>query len=327
MTTRQKRGAAVAGPDEIRPIGRLAAGLAFVATIAASGADAAPVTGPPETVAPGVMASWQAEEQGDPKSYRIGALQMTLSTRTLPDDMKAPLLTVTDGAGRAFEIQGADTSFGAAQADFGVLALDRAAPVGQLLVRSFTGGAHCCFTYQLATSTAQGWSVAEIGAWDASPMPEPKDVDGDGRPELVGGDEAFGYVFAPYAGSFYPPQVQEVRNGKLIDVSTEARYRKVFDDLLPELKGECAKRYNGACAAYVATAIRAGQGEAAWRFMLAHVDPEGDWLPTGCRVRLVKGECPKGQERTFTAFPEALAWFLGENGYAVPAAAAASRRQ
>jgi hypothetical protein len=297
-------------------------GAALAAAAVVSGAVlAAPAKGPAEAVAPGVMTTWQADQQGDPKSSRIGALQVTLSSRALPEDMKAPVLKLTDATGRVFEIQGADTGLSAAQADFGAVRLDRDAPGEQLLVRTFTGGAHCCFSYQLAISTAQGWSVTEIGAWDASPMPEPKDVDGDGRPELVGGDEAFGYVFAPYAASFYPPQVQEVRSGKLVDVSAEPRYRKVFEAYLPEIKAECGKRYNGACAAYVATAVRAGQGEPAWRFMLAHVDPEGDWLPTGCKVRRVKGECPKGQEQTFKTFPEALAWFLEESGYPVPAAA------
>jgi len=37
-------------------------------------------------------------------------------------------------------------------------------------------------------------------------------------------------------------------------------------------------------------------------------------LPTACRVR-TQGECPVGAEMTFSTFPEALQWFLGEHGY------------
>jgi len=156
--------------------------------------------------------------------------------------------------------------------------------------------------------------------------------------DFVLSDDRFNYVFASHAGSWTPPLILNIVRGRVVDVSKESRYRSLYETDFSRTKAACetgefnedGKTYhteiNGACAAYVADAARLGRAQEAWSFMLAHYDQSngggGDlnlsFLPTKCFVPLVRYECPAGKEHTFATYPEALRWFLGENGYLPP---------
>jgi hypothetical protein len=121
-------------------------------------------------------------------------------------------------------------------------------------------------------------------------------------------------------------------------VSKDPRFRSLYEADFAKTKQACetgqftedGKTYqtevNGACAAYVADGARLGRVEEAWASMLAHYDHSngggGDlspgFLPTKCFVALVNYQCPTGKEHTFADFPEALRWWLGDNGYLPP---------
>ena len=50
--------------------------------------------------------------------------------------------------------------------------------------------------------------------------------------------------------------------------------------------------------------------------MLENYDGQHHWdYPKKCKVAVVDGHCPQGQEETFANFPEALSWFLVDTNY------------
>jgi len=196
--------------------------------------------------------------------------------------------------------------------------LDTNSPAHQILFSTFSGGAHCCTTLTILNHEESGWTETQAGSWDGGTPELPSDLDGDGRLEFVVRDQAFLYAFAPYAMSWAPPVVLSWDGDRVRDVSSERRYRTVYEAELSRVRDACGEYANGACAAYVATAARLGSLDEAWSVMLRSYDQQDGWAtPTACRVR-TSTACPTGAEVRFQTYPEALQWFLGEHGYTDP---------
>jgi hypothetical protein len=123
----------------------------------------------------------------------------------------------------------------------------------EVLVDTFSGGAHCCLTARLLTFNGTGYTPRDMGYGDVGY--ELKDADGDGRPELVGQDPRFSAVFTAFAASAFPPAVLQVDHGAFVDVTT--KYPKLIRaDAASRLKAlRKARRTDdirGVLAAYVA---------------------------------------------------------------------------
>ena len=187
--------------------------------------------------------------------------------------------------------------------------------------QSFSGGAHCCNNIQVALVRPGGIRVVDFGNWDGDYGEMPRDVDGDGVVDFVHVDNAFLYAFSSYADSWAPPVILNIIGDEAVDVSTRPSFRPLFQDSVNRTRGSCAPRPdlspNGACAAYVASAARIGQFNAAWARMLRSYDRNADWeLPTGCRRPVGRGgQCPPGSEVRYTNYPDALRAFLVRQGY------------
>src|SRR5580704_5375964 len=83
--------------------------------------------------------------------------------------------------------------------------LDRSASVAQVVMTSFTGGAHWCTETQIASSDSDGrWSVLKADRLDGDGY-QFEDSDGDGVSELVSVDNSFLYAFDAYAMCMRPP--------------------------------------------------------------------------------------------------------------------------
>jgi hypothetical protein len=137
---------------------------------------------------------------------------------------------------------------------------------------------------------------------------------------MVMADNAFNYAFDAYAGSRHAPVVLELRGGRVVDVSAAPRYRALHESDLKDLQTDCRQASNAACAAFVAVAARLGRADQAWGVMIASYDRNSDWsLPAACRRPRRETACAPGDEVVFATFPEALRWFLGDNGYLPPA--------
>jgi hypothetical protein len=270
-----------------------------------------------EQAVSGAFIEWKATDGGDPQSYNVEDLVITLSTdRGEGGQRPRPKITVVDGSGESITAVGQENPQLTA-ARFGVGKIDAQSRDNQVFFLTYSGGAHCCTSVVLLEKGKAGWRETDLGSWDGEPLSAfPKDIDGDGTPDLVFNDQRFAYTFSPYAMSFMPPRVFNVIGGRSVEVSGEPRYRKLFEDQLDAAKNGCLSHNNGACAGYVAIASRLGQRDDAWQIMLQSYDQSTGWsLPSACRTIEVNGVCPKDEGITFKSYPAALAWFLVDAGY------------
>jgi hypothetical protein len=202
------------------------------------------------------------------------------------------------------------------RANYAVLKLDPKNPLPQVLFTSSSGGDHCCTRVYVVAKVQTGWTAFDLGLWDGEPLKDiPTDIDGDKIIDIVLSDDRFLNAFASYEESFAPPIIIDVYAGSVRDVSRDPRFKKIYAARMAKLKDQCTAQMNGACAAYVANGARAGQFDAAWKFMLAHYDKDAKWTyATRCKGKQANGSCA-GQQIKPKDFPEALRWFLEDRGY------------
>jgi hypothetical protein len=136
----------------------------------------------------------------------------------------------------------------------------------EVLVDTFSGGAHCCLTARLLVFDGTGYTPTDLDYRDVGYALA--DADGDGRLELVGQDPAFAEAFTAFAASSFPPQVLQVVAGKPVDV-TRRFPRLVRADAAVQLKQ--LRRFRrgddvrGFLAAYVADQYLLGKGSTGLR--------------------------------------------------------------
>jgi hypothetical protein len=255
-------------------------------------------------------------------SLEEGAVRVdvTLKREGPPDGLlyQRPVVMVSVAGTKAIEVEGAESFPDNPVFLVQVAEMDPSNPQPEVILSSYTGGAHCCSDTNVMTSSADGkrWSDIEMGMFDGGPL-EARDLDGDGRYEFATRDNAFLYTFGCYACSTAPLQILQLDKGKLVDVSAEPKFRPAQIDNLKhiiEWANDEADR-NGFLAGYVGQKVLLGEGAEAWKLMLEHHDRESDWGLDWCKVkRDDMGKCPPGQAEMLK-FPQALERFLGEAGY------------
>ncbi|MES2989096.1 MAG: hypothetical protein V4808_14430 [Pseudomonadota bacterium] len=207
----------------------------------------------------------------------------------------------------------------ARQIAIGKLAKADAAP--SVLFQTFTGGAHCCAQLWAVVPMGGKLETVKFGLLDGDGIDAfPVDIDGDDVVDFILKDDRFNYAFSSYAGSFAPPQIFNVIQGKLVDVSARESFAGTFEQTADEARALCADTENsdrnGACATYVAASARVGKFDTAIRHASALAAKGGEiFLPTACTVPLVDGSCPDDKEKSFPDFESALRWFLRDAGY------------
>ena len=262
------------------------------------------------------MLSWVAQSETDRKTFLIGDYALTLSSREKQSGARIAVLNVKAVTGEEITVHG-QLGYPIPSADFGVGKLDPRASNSQVIFTTYSGGEHCCTRITVLQLMQGKWKKVDLGGWDGDPLAEfPRDVDGDGTRDIVLKDDRFDYAFAPYSESFKPPRFFNIHHAKAIDVGHAARYDAFYEADMNKALAGCMKHKNAACAAFVADANRLGRGNWGWRRMLANYRHSTDWdFPTKCGAPLVKDSCPAGRTEQFREFPDALEWFLAENGY------------
>lgn len=239
-----------------------------------------------------------------------------------PDGLlfQAPVVTVSVDGRQVITAEGADSIPDNPVFVVQIAEMDPGNPYPEVLMSVYTGGAHCCSSTVILTSSPDGktWKEVEVGQFDGEPL-EARDLDGDGRYEIATRDNAFLYTFGCYACSTAPLHVLRLEKGQMVNASANKAYRKWQVDNLRQIiewANDDADR-NGFLAGYVGQKILLGEGAQAWKLMLKHHDSATDWGLDHCKVkRDDKGECPAGQLEILK-FPVALERFLKEAGYTV----------
>lgn len=191
-----------------------------------------------------------------------------------------------------------------------------------VIVESQYGGSGGNMTMQLVIPVGHDYRVAALDGYRGSYLQGgladlPRDLSGDGRIDLKLEDGAFDSAFGCNACTPRPPLVFAVKQGRIVDESRDPALRGVFAEDMARLAPIClsdAHERNGACAAYVADAARAGSFKRAWALMLAHYEHDDDRsrrcdLPA---TAWTDHRCPEGH---LTPFPAALHAFLVLAGY------------
>ncbi len=201
-----------------------------------------------------------------------------------------------------------------------VAKLSAQSPLPQVVITNYTGGAHCCTnTWILSRDTEQAaWSKTRVENLDGDGYWY-EDVDGDGALEMLNVDNRFLYAFDSYADSVAPIKIAKFQNGRIEDVSeTPAMHSRLVQDLAgiefeAKTRPESWKQ-NGFLAGWVASKIRLGEGDAAWKKVLANIDLKSDFGPQECTSGQNVTDCPAENLKAIPIL-KALASFLKENGY------------
>lgn len=171
----------------------------------------------------------------------------------------------------------------------------------EVIVSTFTGGAHCCTIHKIYSWQNGRLLKAETGYQDGEGGSF-RDLDSDGKLEFISYDNSFLYAFSSYAGSFAPTKVYALQSGRLVDVTRQypKELRKTLQQMFAafqDIKRQQGE-VNGVLAGYVAQKIMLGEYEQGWQFMLANYDRTSDW-----GLDIYEGEKQVGK---YPDFPTAL---------------------
>ncbi len=210
-----------------------------------------------------------------------------------------------------------DAGFDSPEAEASIAEIDPGNHYPEVYFAAYTGGAHCCTDVIVAEEQPRGWVTVNVGEFDGG-GDYLQDIDHDGVAEIVTVDNRFLYTFDCYACSAAPLVIDTVRNGKVIDVSTDPRYLPAHRDWLAELEDtvEPSQRWTspGYLAGWVAAKVRVGEGADAWKALKAHWDTAHDAGEETCLTGDDIDSCPKGKLKVMK-FPDRLKLFLDRNGY------------
>lgn len=201
-----------------------------------------------------------------------------------------------------------------------IVEMDPSNPYPEVLLSSFTGGAHCCNQIQVLTSDRAGesWREVALGPFDGGDSPA-EDPLGSGRYLIVDVDNRFLYRFACYACSSAPARIWELQGDAFVDVSHRPEFRSIHRRNLQRMaewfQQKNPESPNGFLAGYVANKSLVGELYDGWDRMIQRYDASSDWGLKECKGDYDEnGKC-LGREIVYASFPEALRAFLVETGY------------
>ncbi|MFZ1743676.1 MAG: hypothetical protein WAT93_12530 [Pontixanthobacter sp.] len=257
------------------------------------------------------------------RSQSFEELGVKVTIQTIPDgEWTSKAIAAVEASGYPMVLVDLGSTNTGFDYEVGIGNLSTNAVAPSVIIKRFTGGAHCCFQTTILYPQSGKMTPIDFGMRDAGTdfYDLPEDIDGDGNVDFVMRDGAFLYSFTNYAASWAPPKIINLYKGNIIDVSSEVGFRRIFEDFSIQSKEACTDSSdpyrNGACAAYVASEARLGRLNAALNFVDEHAyEGEGIVLPSDCKVELIEYVCPKDQDISFTSFYAAIRWFLRKHDY------------
>lgn len=163
-----------------------------------------------------------------------------------------------------------------------------------LVLKGYSAGAHCCFTYQIFSLGKVLKKLAELPLFDCGESIELKDLDAQGPAEILTCNAKFAYLKGiPYSSSPFPPQVFAMENGKY--KNADKKFLQVFDEDIAEQRQVLSENYDEtAIIQLVLDYLLSGREEQAWQ--------EFDKLHTGANKEVRRKEL-KDRWNLFTGAP------------------------
>jgi hypothetical protein len=170
----------------------------------------------------------------------------------------------------------------------------------EVVVSTFTGGAHCCFGVLIYGYDRQAATYRVVARDFSDTGYELKQIGGQSYPQFLSADARFAYVFTNFAASAFPIQIWRYSGGDLVEVS-RCYPSLVASDAMRNWTAavENAKTdapVTGVLAAYAADEYMLGVGQLA-----------------------IKKIMKTGYKDVNDDYAERLAAFLSSNGYVGPA--------
>lgn len=279
----------------------------------------------PAASAPRLM-RFNGETQRQEGSLRSGAVAAAIQHRTTVNadgvQVVQPQVSVAVNGQPVGSLVGADKMGGGPPATLvQIVELDRSNPYPEVLLSSYTGGAHCCNDTRVLTSSRDGrqWQQVRLEPADGGEMPATDPLK-TGSFLVEGVDNRFFYQFSSYAGSVSPPRLWQLQGARFVDVTRQPEYVPLHRRRLQELAAWFREpagdaEVNGFLAGYAATAALVGEFPAAWQQVLARYDRRSDWGLRSCPAGYDdQGRC-RAPELVYPDFPSALSAFLVQTGY------------
>lgn len=260
----------------------------------------------PRTISPATFVEWKAENGA--RTFKSGDVTVRAAISGKDGD-SPPVFTVSAPGIAPIRISN-DDAIAHYASSIAIGPLVRGQPAS-VIVQTYSGGAHCCMHIAVALREGKTFRLVDLGDWDGDTIAWPTDITGDGVADFQFVDNTFLYAFGSYAGSYPPPLIINIRDGKPIDVSHEPAFRPLFEEDLVGARKACLAKDEpnaGACAAWAADAARLGQFDAVWpQAMKAYDQGVADW-PGSCKESPPPTPC-------YTDYPTALRAFLSDRGY------------
>jgi hypothetical protein len=256
-----------------------------------------------------------ADDDAKSASVTSGGLTATITLDDIPDsdpDNPTPVLHVLTGTTEVLKAQGVSGEIDDPPPEASIAQMDAHNPLPEVY---FVSG--CCNTVIVAEQVGTIWESIPIGDFGDSGATL-EDLDGDGLAEIATVDINFINRFDCTACSAAPRVIYTVRDGQVVDLTTDTRFlgahRAWLKELEDSIEPSAMWTSPGFLAGWLGEKIRLGEGADAWQQINAHWDFKTD---PGEEV------CPNGddpdtcdaKDRKVLKFPERLRLFLNANGY------------
>ena len=251
-------------------------------------------------------------------SFDISGLKVTIDSVTDGGEFHSPRITGIKRGQLAFSSVMSSVSTSSGRSTAIAIQLDPTSSEPEIAFSAYWDGAHCCTVTEIFSQVNDFWARTEAATLDGGGYAF-QDIDEDGSYELVRFDNSFLYAFGPYAFSWAPKIIEQLRAGELTPQSHNPVFARFYRR---ELAGmEHLARHdpslwnsNGFLAAWVATKALLGEVDDAWPRMEASYDRGNEWPLQVCSQAVVVAKCPESALISAT-FPVALRAHLQEYRY------------
>jgi len=208
-----------------------------------------------ESANPGQLSSWKVVKKKAFPNYNVEILERWMMGK-FPriDSMKARIVPKEGGSVTEFEatwLTPDPREFVVGWKEGQVLDMNGDG-LEDLVLRSSTGGAHCCYSYDIFSLAKPLKKLGEVELQDCGEQIVLHDLNGDKKPEIISCDAKFTYLGdLPYAQSPFPPAIYTL--GLSGYERADQAFKQVYQEDLARQRQILQQGFKPAAALQIAT--------------------------------------------------------------------------